>query len=389
MPLRVVTASGARGLGDLRRARAAVRGQPPYDMAAVPVRSPGREAYLVAELDPKIASSIAFSEIARLAPLMLVGALACAAGLAFMTSRLVMPPLTALAEVARSPRADEPGGLVASDAPNEIVEVARRFRRTVRLLNAERELAEAQKEELQRMQESLVRASKLASVGRLAAGIAHEIGNPLAAVQGYLSLMRQGLSPSERDDVLDRTLRALERIHVTIKKLLMFARPGETTAEPVAPFAVSTVVDEVLELVRSHPTLRLVDIRTVGFDPTLTALGHPHRLHQVLVNLVLNAGQAMGDTKEPRLELVAEPRPESVLITVRDCGPGIAAAHRAQVFDPFFTTKAPGEGTGLGLAVSRAVVESMGGDLTLAPESKEQRPGAEFIIRLKRAPVTT
>lgn len=405
--LRVVTATAGTRHADLRLARAALRGRPPLDVVAVPLSSPGREAYLVAELNPTIATSIAFSEIARLAPLMLVGALACAAALAFMTARLVMPPLTALAEVAQSPRANGQEDLVESDAPNEIVEVARRFRRTVRLLNAERELAEVQKEELQRMQESLVQASKLASVGRLAVGIAHEIGNPLAAVKGYLSLMRQGLSPSERDDVLDRTLRELERIHVTIKKLLMYARPPLTPAQPAAPFAVAKVIDEVVELVRNHPVLRHVDLRPRGVDPTLQAQGHPYQLHQVLVNLVLNAGQAMEHTPDPWIELTAGHRADAVELTVRDCGPGIAAAHRGQIFDPFFTTKAPGEGTGLGLAVSRAVVEAMGGKLVLqtgdkAPETQtgdkapdlqtgdkartgDSAPGATFVIRLRPA----
>lgn len=389
MRLRIVTPADTSTLhtnDELRRVRAAARGVPDPDLVAVPLLNPGRETYLVAELNSTIATSIAFSEIARLAPLMLIGALGCAAALAFMTARLVMPPLTALAEVAKSPRADAPSGFVASDAPNEIVEVARRFRATVRLLNAERELAEAQKEELQRMQDSLVQASKLASVGRLAAGIAHEIGNPLAAMKGYLSLLRQGLAASERDDVLDRTLRELERIHVTIKKLLTYARPTERSIEPAGPFAIGAVVEDVLELVRNHPALRGVRIDTDGLNPAIRAFGHPNQLHQVLVNLALNAGQAMSKTVEPEIRLSMHLEAQSVVLTVRDNGPGIDPDHRAQIFDPFFTTKAPGEGTGLGLAVSRAVMERMGGSLTLAGEDERTSSGATFALRLKRAP---
>ena len=158
-------------------------------------------------------TSSAVSEIARLLPWVLLGSLLGAALLSYALSRVLMGPLEALAEVAETPRPTEDMPLVASDAPNEFVEVARRFRSPVRSLNEERERVEAQRDELPRMQESLVRASKLASVGRLAAGIAHEIGNPLAAVKGYLSLVKRDLPPNERKEIVERSGRELDRIH--------------------------------------------------------------------------------------------------------------------------------------------------------------------------------
>src|SRR5262249_24778291 len=131
------------------------------------------------------------------------------------------------------------------------------FRRTLRRLKEERELMAAQKRELEQMQESLVRASKLASVARLAAGIAHEIGNPLAAVQGYLALLPR-LDDKEQKEVIERSAKELQRIHETIKKLLTYARQEDSA--PLAPIKLSQVVSDALLLVRGHPVMRPVEI---------------------------------------------------------------------------------------------------------------------------------
>lgn len=349
---------------------------------AVLVAAFPEETYLVASIG-SVPRSIAFVEISRMLLPVLLAILAAAALMAFMMSRLLLPPLESLAEVAEDARPAELGGLVAGDAPNEIAEVAQRFRRTVRLLNAERELVEEQRDELGRMQESLVRASKLASVGRLAAGIAHEIGNPLAAVHGYLSLMKAGLEEPQRTEVLERSLRELDRIHATIKKLLTYARQGETASEPRAPFASGRIVKEAVALVRGHPALRAVSIEdTLEDRERLDAYGHAQRLNQVLVNLLLNAGQAMEGRNPATIRITRQLTPETVEIQVEDDGPGIPPELRASVFDPFYTTKDPGEGTGLGLAVSRALMEAMGGDLALRDGTGT---GACFTVRLPRA----
>ena len=165
---------------------------------SIPLDAPGREVYLVALFDTSVPTSIALVEVARMTPLVLLGALGCAGLLVILVGRVLLPPLQALRQVAEETRAGA-GDPLTAPAPNEILEVAQRFRRTVRQLNEEREVVEAQRDELTRMQQNLIRASKLASVGRLAAGIAHEIGNPLAAVQGYLSFLKSGLPDREAD----------------------------------------------------------------------------------------------------------------------------------------------------------------------------------------------
>lgn len=351
---------------------------------AVPLPPPGPETYLVFNLDPTTPMSIAFVEISRMVPLVIIAALACAAILSFLINRLLLPSLDALGEVARKTRDYPEEGLVPSGAPNEIMEVARRFRTTVRLLNQERELVESQKNELERVQDQLIRASKLASVGRLAAGIAHEIGNPLAAVQGYLSLLKDGLPEQQRVEALERSLKEMNRIHGTIRKLLAYARPGESSQEPITPLSTKQVVEDALALVRGHPALKQVEVECHLPESTEpNAEGHVHRLGQVLVNLLLNAAQAMTtQSAAPKITIAHKATNDSILLEIQDNGPGVPHEHLDAIFDPFFTTKDPGEGTGLGLAVSRASMEAMGGDLTV----QSTTAGACFIVRVRKLP---
>jgi C4-dicarboxylate-specific signal transduction histidine kinase len=338
------------------------------------------EAYVVALIDPSIPFTLGIVELTRkVIPLALLVALGCAAVLSLMIGRLLIPALSSLRDIARDPniRAD---GLVSDDAPNEIFEVAQTFRRTLRQLKEEREFIEAQHKELEKMQASLVRAEKLASVGRLAAGIAHEIGNPLAAVQGYLALLPR-LDDSERKEVVERSAKELQRIHETIKKLLTYARQDEAV-EPMAPMAFAQVARDSVLLVRGHPSMRRVEVKEeLGPIEEKDALGHAGRLGQVLVNLLLNAAHAMEGTEAPQIAISRRVDGQFIELLVTDNGPGIPPDKLEEVFDPFYTTKAPGEGTGLGLAVSRSLVEGMSGDLTA---HASPQGGALFVVRLRR-----
>lgn len=386
MELGLVTTS-TRALGlSIADARQIVGGHRHTDaFAVVRIEAPGEEAYAVARLDTSIPTSIAFVEVSRMIPLVLVVAIAIAALLAFMVSRLLIPSLEVLGQVAAATSAEESTDLTHSETPNEILEVAQRFRNTVRTLNEERSRIQAQKDDLARMQESLVRASKLASVGRLAAGVAHEIGNPLAAVRGYLSLLEGGLEPDVEKDVLARSLKELGRINATIRKLLTYARQGEQADEPVAPFSTDEVIDDALGLVAGHPALRGVAFERPPKRGGNDAIGHAGRLNQVLVNLLLNAGQAMEGKRDKRISISRVESTEAIEIGVVDNGPGVDQDCAESIFDPFFTTKAPGEGTGLGLAVSRALMEAMAGDLVV---DTAYEGGARFVTRTPRNPAT-
>ena len=258
--LGLVTTSSA-GLGvPLDQARAAA--ESPHDhpaLVAVAFEVPGEEMYLIARVPPEVPTSIALVELSRLMPSVLLATLLAASAMAFLVYRQLLPSLSALAELADEPRTT-PEGLQRPDAPNEIVEIALRFRDTTRMLRTARERAEEQRDELERMQSSLIRASKLASVGRLAAGIAHEIGNPLAAVKGYLALLRDGLPSPDREEALERSIRELDRMHDVIGKLLTYARTGTERSTPNTSFSLRASLDEALILARGHASLRDVEV---------------------------------------------------------------------------------------------------------------------------------
>jgi signal transduction histidine kinase len=219
-------------------------------------------------------------------------------------------------------------------------------------------------------------------VGRLAAGLAHEIGNPIAALMGLEDLLLAGgLAPDEERDFLERMRRETERIHRILRDLLAFARPTSGPVEEVPqPGDVEAAVHDTAALVMPHPALRDVDLSLdVHRDLPQVKLGR-EQLVQVLLNLVLNAADATGAGGHIRVE--AAPSAPGVRLAVSDDGPGVAKEVRERLFEPFVTTKEVGKGTGLGLAVCRGLVEAVGGTIEL--DASVAR-GACFVLELPRA----
>ncbi|HXJ31871.1 MAG TPA: ATP-binding protein [Gemmatimonadales bacterium] len=310
----------------------------------------------------------------------------------YLVTRLVLKPL---AELHRSADAVIQGNLDARAPAAEtadFTQLGERFNRmTDHLLDA---------------QSQLVRAEKLATVGRLAAGIAHEIGNPLGGASTYLEVLRRRAAEPE---VVEALRRELDRIDKIVRSLLDYARPREEALQPVD---VAVVLSAALELLRAqgalHSTRAELDIPT----PVPRILGRAHELEQAVVNLLLNAVDAAphgslvlgarlwgyaperviprraGDTSDAFFPRAPSRRPSrtelesgtpGVLIFVADSGAGIPAADRDKVFEPFYTTKEPGRGTGLGLAIVARVVFEMGGVVWL---EQAREGGAAFKIFL-------
>ncbi len=258
-----------------------------------------------------------------------------------------------------------------------------------RLRNA-RTNAEVQQ---RRVQEALVesearvlQAERLAQVGRLAAGVAHEVRNPLAYIQANLRFLQeewqqqaQGESSAEYTEALQETMQGVERIHQIVKDLTVMSR-NEVVTEDVGRCELVPVIDESVRLA-SVRLKSLVKLEVERPPVELAVLAEPRRLGQVLLNLLLNAADAIEDAKvsEGRVSLRVELAADWVRLVVEDNGPGIKAEHLAKLFTPFFTTKEQGKGTGLGLTLSRQYVESFGGVLRA-----ENRPegGARFIVAL-------
>jgi signal transduction histidine kinase len=256
----------------------------------------------------------------------------------------------------------EPGGLALSRAAVAFERLATAFdEERGHLASKVRELTDANRA-LAEARETLLRAEKLATVGRLAAGLAHEVGNPLGAIDGYVELARTRLPPDPHPDLVDALARistAAQRIDVIVRDLLDFARPG---APLLAPVDLMSAVDASIRLARVQARFKHVEVELDVREGLPRVMADEHLLSQVLLNLLLNAGDAMGGAGQVRLVARAA-QDGRVVLAVEDSGPGIAAADLPRIFDPFFTTKDPGEGTGLGLAISHRIMESFGGEI--------------------------
>jgi signal transduction histidine kinase len=219
---------------------------------------------------------------------------------------------------------------------------------------------------------NLLRTERLAVAGSLAAGVAHEVNNPLAAISSIVQTVHGKSEDPRSRELLGEALGQLERIGGSLQELMQFARPP---ARVVRPCNLNEIVERSLHFLGHDKRFRRISIET-RLDPSLwTIQADPDQLQQVLTNLLLNARDALEGTDEPRIVVVTrrsrdghggEPGLE---LTVTDNGPGILEEEREQVFEPFFTTKPPGKGTGLGLAVCRELLREHEG--TIALESGE------------------
>jgi len=258
-------------------------------------------------------------------------------------------------------------------------------------------------------QELVVRSEKLASVGRFAAGVAHEVGNPLAAINAYAHILREhAANHPSATQAAQEIRREVDRIDRIIRGLLDYSRPRKATPYAVA---VDDVVTSVVELLKTQGVLKRVDVKYEFVPPTPRVFGNRHDLEQILVNLLVNAADAMGGegqvvvhaeqlkseilerglprrTDLPVQQVMRGPsprariwldranRPEDVVkIVVADSGPGVPPELYERVFDPYFTTKDPARGTGLGLAIVARIVDDLGGTIWV---SRAREGGAAF-----------
>lgn len=233
------------------------------------------------------------------------------------------------------------------------------------------ESLEVANEGLKNAQKEIIRAEKLASVGRLASGIAHEIGNPLGIVGGYLELIKDETLPmDQKNDFLERSETELKRIDGIIRQLLDYSRKSKETANLVL---VDKVISEVVEMVRIQPFMKNISIEPVDIPDEIPVIAVYDQLKQVFLNLIMNAADALNDMAPDRdcfIKVKSEQIDDDFIrCIIEDNGPGISPEDIGNVFDPFFTTKEPGKGTGLGLSVCFKIIEDFEGRLTVV--SKE------------------
>lgn len=228
--------------------------------------------------------------------------------------------------------------------------------------------------DLKQAQKDIIRAEKLASVGRLSAGIAHEIGNPIGIINGYLELLKgNDISNTDREEFLQRTEAELKRIDTIIRQLLDFSRPSR---EDVKIVSVHAIIEDTIGASRFHPLMSDIDLDLRLLAENDGVIADPNQLRQVFLNLMINAADAILSSKNPsegRISIISDVQKnirddstkgmDVLRVDYVDNGIGIAEADLENIFDPFFTTKAYGKGTGLGLSVCFMIVEKMGGKI--------------------------
>jgi len=339
-------------------------------------------------------------------------------------SRFVLEPVDTMVEGAERIAAGQHRHLLEGSDTVELERLAAAVNAMASsLIRNQQELArnvaslDATNRELSEARMRLVRSEKLASIGRLAAGIAHEVGNPLGAIIGYTALGQRELgTDSEWLSGIEYEARRIDRI---VRGLLDFARPRAASRQAID---INEVARRTVTMLSLQGRFRQVEVDLALDEDLADVRGDGHQIEQVLVNLLLNAADAIGThgpgrirvrtalvtiEKEPeelvirrdsdptgvdyshlrRLESALDPGPQRLLergaaaveLVVDDDGPGVPAEIRPRLFEPFFTTKDPGTGTGLGLAVSARLIEGMGGIIEV---TSSELGGAAFRLLL-------
>jgi len=262
--------------------------------------------------------------------------------------------------------------------------------RTVELTTANlelrKEIAERKRAEetVQRTQESLVQASKLAALGQMAAGLSHELNQPLAAIRSYADNARAFIERGRNDDAygnLSGISELTERMSRIIKNLRTYARDGSVDLRPTS---LRTALNESLLLMDARVRELSVDVSVTGEAEDLSVMAGDVRLQQVFVNLIANALDAMSTSDTRKLEINVRGDANAATVTFIDTGSGIPDSKLANVFDPFFSTKEVGKGMGMGLSITWGLVQRFGGSIEV---KNGEAGGAVVTVSLRRADV--
>jgi signal transduction histidine kinase len=238
--------------------------------------------------------------------------------------------------------------------------------------------------DFERLEEELLHNERLASIGRLAAGVAHEIGNPVTGIACLAQNLEFETDPDEVRFAAQDILKQTDRISRIVDSLVNFSHAGSHSGEvALAPGNLADCVDEAIHLLALDRQAKPVQFDN-QCDRELVVLADSQRLLQVFVNLLGNARDACDEFG--RVEILADGEGDLVRIHVQDNGCGIPPELQAQVFEPFFTTKDPGAGTGLGLALVFSIMDDMGGSVSVtSPLCDGPNPGTRFSLELPLA----
>lgn len=299
-----------------------------------------------------------------------------------MVARRITQPVARLTDGARSLARGELQTRIEAESQDELGTLANAFNDMAESLAANRseltrknEALSNANENMQSMQEQLLRSERLAAIGQLAAGVSHEIDNPVGIILGHAELLLEDLA---HDDPLRDDARAIidecRRCKRITGGLLGFARLPEGSQSEVD---LNLLVEEAVSSLLPQKLFKDLEVNTETSPESLLVTADVDQLRQVMINVLLNAAQALQGSGQIKVALARQS--DRVHISIDDNGPGIPEENREKVFQPFFSTKAPGEGTGLGLPLCRKLVEAQGGEILV-----RQAPigGARLLIML-------
>jgi len=244
--------------------------------------------------------------------------------------------------------------------------------------------------DLRQAQKEIIRAEKLASVGRLSAGIAHEIGNPIGIIIGYLDMLKQkDIKDKEKNDFITRTEKEINRINTIIRQLLDFSRPSK---EGMKAVSAHEIIEDVSNVVNIQPFMSGINLELSLKAEKDIVRADSNQLQQVFLNLMINAADAISSSaigQDGKIIIKSEVVSDSdfdlkdqknlLKVMFIDNGVGIPKETLGNIFDPFYSTKEPGKGTGLGLSVSYMIIESIDGKIEA---TSEQSKGTTLTIFL-------
>jgi signal transduction histidine kinase len=238
---------------------------------------------------------------------------------------------------------------------------------------------EAANLELRNTEDRLISASRLASVGTLAAGVAHEIGNPIAGILGLLDVLDAEKDPENAAKYRELIRKETRRVDHIISELLNYARPGRSVSGTPGQSVLSDAIEHVQQLVKAQPRFDRIELR-IDIEPALPCTSMSAQdITQLVVNLLLNAAEAMEGQGRITLTARRSVSPSCIVLTVEDTGPGVSPEDRTRIFEPFFSHRRSEGGSGLGLAICQRICERSGGDIHLDAAFEQ---GARFIVSL-------
>ena len=308
----------------------------------------------------------------------------------YRLSKIYLDPLRRLVKQAEEYREEDEIFFPVRKEDTELKKLSNALNIMIRRISEDKQKLRSTVESLEKSniklmdaQKEIIRAEKLASVGRLASGIAHEIGNPISIIMGYLDLLKQDdLTDTEKKEFVERTENEIDRMDTVIRQLLDLSRPSNGD---IAAVSVHEIIEDITNIAKVQPLMAEITIELLLFAENDTVMADPNQLRQVFLNIMMNAADAISSSESEisgkliiksetlikRKAGSSENYSSTLKLMYIDNGPGISDENLGIIFDPFYTTKEPGKGTGLGLSVCYMIIEGMGGRIEASSEEKK------------------